>query len=207
MHLIEHIFSLLGSYLETFLSKVSLDAEMHLQCQIFVKKTFLFCWQLYVCLGEEFGAGIWRKNPEFGGQNYQLPGLAPQMRKFSISMWDLLLGFVTHKYRLKIPSKHIEFHISIQGEILCFSISLSPFIFPSLCIQICLNSQLSTIFRFLFFSSYSDSSHHPQIPHKISLSFLFIFCFSHSHFSVYNHCCFLCSLSVVFAFLVFVQAQ
>ena len=88
-----------------------------------------------------------------------------------------------------------------------FSLSFSPFIFPSLCIQICLNSQLSTIFRFLFFSSYSDSSHHPQIPHKISLSSLFIFCFSHSHFSVYNHCCFLCSLSVVFAFLVFVQAQ
>ena len=179
MHLIEHIFSLLGSYLETFLSKVSLDAEMHLQCQIFVKKTFLFCWQLYVCLGEEFGAGIWRKNPEFGGQNYQLPGLAPQMRKFSISMWDLLLGFVTHKYRLKISSKYIEFQISIQRGIflscgthsfLCFSISL---FLPLL------------LFFLLFIFTVSDlpvslCSQPSKISLFLSLLFFF-FCFSHTH--------------------------
>jgi hypothetical protein len=48
------------------------------------------------------------EEPEFGRIS-QLPGLAPQKGKFPIFMWDLLLGFVTPKSRLKIPSKHIKF--------------------------------------------------------------------------------------------------
>ncbi len=61
-------------------------------------------------------------------------------------MWDLLLGFVTQKYRLKIPSKHMEFHISTwHGRFLfvlrnsprAFYVSISsPLIFSSLHIQI-----------------------------------------------------------------------
>jgi hypothetical protein len=41
--------------------------------------------------------------PEFGERISQLPGLAAQKEKFPISMWDLLLGFVTPKSQLKIP--------------------------------------------------------------------------------------------------------
>ena len=48
------------------------------------------------------------EEPEFGRIS-QLLGLAPQKGKFPIFMWDLLLGFVTPKSWLKIPSKHIKF--------------------------------------------------------------------------------------------------
>jgi hypothetical protein len=44
--------------------------------------------ELELALGEE---------PEFRERISQLSGLAPQKGKFPISMWDLLLGFVTHK--------------------------------------------------------------------------------------------------------------
>ena len=53
--------------------------------------------ELTVCLGEGFGASIW-DGARIWGEN------------FSIFTWDLLLGFVTPKSQLKIPSKHMEFH-------------------------------------------------------------------------------------------------
>ena len=58
---------------------------------------------LTVCLGEEFGAVIWGAAGIWGSGFINYP---VWHHKFPISMWDLLLGFVTHKYHLKIPSKH-----------------------------------------------------------------------------------------------------
>jgi hypothetical protein len=55
-----------------------------------------------VCLGEGFGASI-RDGAEIWGENFSITCLAAQKEKLPISMWDLLLGFVTPKSRLKIP--------------------------------------------------------------------------------------------------------
>ena len=78
------------------------------------KRLGCWVWMNFKLSNRVFGWGIWsqhlEKNWNLGVRIYQLPDLAPQMRKFSISMWDLLSGFVTHKYGLKIPSKYIEFH-------------------------------------------------------------------------------------------------
>ena len=110
---------------------------------------------LTVCLGEEFGAVIWGAAGIWasGFINYPV-----WHHKFPISMWDLLLGFVTHKYHLKIPSKHRISDIH-QARDFFFFCGTEAFTFL----------YLSLSFYF-FFSSYSDLSQ-PSSDSRLDLSF------------------------------------
>ena len=124
-----------------------------------------------VCLGEGFGASIWDE-AGIWGENFSITCLAAQKEKLPISMWDLLLGFVTPKSRLKIPWKHTEFHKftsagfsfcrrrksrTIYFLLSCFSIS--PFlILSTLHMQSDLALSLSMFFIFRFRVRFLSSS-------------------------------------------------
>jgi hypothetical protein len=98
--------------------------------------------------------------------------------------WDLLVGFVTQKSRLKIPSKHMEFHKSSSAGFLFFE---GARLFFQKITFLYLSLQASLFLLFIFSSSALAPSLslfvlHLQILGNISLSLIFFFFFfSHTH--------------------------
>jgi hypothetical protein len=118
-------------------------------------------------------------------RDFSITGFGTTKMEISQFPWDLLVGFVTQKSRLKIPSKHIEFQKSSRAGILFFK---GAQLFFQKITFLYLSLQASLFLLFIFSSSALAPSLslfvlHLQILGKISLSltlFFFLF-FSHTH--------------------------
>ena len=106
------------------------------------------------------------KEPEFGVRDFSITRFGSTKRGNSKFRWDLLLGFVSQKFWLKIPSKHTLFQKSPSAGFLnsrwrgtLFHVSLFiPFLFFFFFFSSLLITQrfsLShSLFSIFFFSSY-----------------------------------------------------
>ena len=109
-------------------------------------------------LEPEFGEEL-----EFEVRDFSITGFSSIQRENSKFRWDLLLGFVSQKFRIKIPSKHTLFQKSPsagfwnsrwRGTLFHFSLFI-PFLFIFSSLLITQRFSLShSLFSIFFFSSY-----------------------------------------------------
>ena len=101
--------------------------------------------------------------PKFGVRDFSITRFGSTKRGNSKFRWDLLLGFVSQKFWLKIPSKHTLFQKSPSAGFLnsrwrgtLFHVSLFiPFLFIFSSLLITQRFSLShSLFSIFFFSSY-----------------------------------------------------